>query len=211
MTHHRSLRALGLTAAGFASATLTHTCLAASSAVGLAGDYSSHAHFMLFPVALAAFLGSAIVALALLLHSLDCRRSGALLTIARDFASLDLKKPIGAAASTGIATLWCMESLEQLSGHGHLDGLLSAFGAAPLVGIAIVVIASAALLFGTRRLAGWLGKVGDRIVELILTSGRWTFPDLGLRDEPAYEPLTRVVEFLVARSRGLRAPPPLSA
>ena len=202
---------VGVVNGGIFSALVAHVCLNALSPIGLAGSYRVHTHPTLVPAACVAVLCCGFTVLVLLGHALDCRRTGTIRAAARAFASIHLARSVAAVAAAGCTTLWCMESIEQLAGDGQLDGMLSAFGNNPLLGIGIVVLAAAALLICLRRSAGWLAAMGEVIVRFLVIRLPMTSPSSGSAQQCAPNPPTGFVERFVANPAGLRAPPELLA
>ncbi len=166
-TRARSAIALaGVAVASLATALAAHALLAWVQAAGLIqGDYGEHSHGMVVPTILAAVTMGAVSMLGYLVH-VTCRDAGMLPGLARRFA-----RGLGwrSAASIGLiaaAVLVGMERGEQLAA-GHLDGLWSAFGGVPAIGLAFVALCGATASALLRAACEWVAGAHDRILRAV--------------------------------------------
>jgi hypothetical protein len=155
-------------ATGFLSATFT-VALASHTSIGLAqsagllgGDYGSHPHPVLFPLGLAAVtaLLSAIFLYVVHLASTDLR---SLPSLARAYRARLAWRSVALTAFGAALVLVAMETAEQVA-VGRFDGLFSAFGSSPGIGLALVLLLSAAGIALLRALCEWLAGAHARIV-----------------------------------------------
>lgn len=163
---YRRLAIAGLFLVTFAVTLATHAALEYAQSVGLLhGDYGSHTHASLVPVALGS-LTAAVCAISLYaayLANLDKRSLPSLARALRAKLGWQVTVAISLAASV---LLFGMEASEQLAA-GRLDGLLSAFGAVPAYGLGLIVFFSAAGNAILRALCTRLIAAHTRMVSLV--------------------------------------------
>ena len=163
---YRRLAIAGLFLVTFAVTLATHAALECAQFAGLLrGDYGSHTHASLVPVALGS-LTAAICAISLYaayLANLDKRSLPSLARALRAKLGWQVTVAISLAASV---LLFGMEASEQLAA-GRLDGLLSAFGAVPAYGLGLIVFFSVAGNAILRALCTRLIAAHTRMVSLM--------------------------------------------
>lgn len=198
----------GLLSLALATALATHAVLDVVQVIGLlGGDYGRHSHETVFPVALAA---AAVVLCGALLYTahlagLDNR---SLPWLARA-----LRKRIGwrsvilSAVGASLALL-AMESAEQLAAHGF-DGITSAFGGAPLVGLGVILFIGSIYNALAAALCRWLANAHTHLVLVVafLLRARDTASAATDRRARRAALLTFDYTWDVSQTRGKRAPP----
>lgn len=199
--------------ASLAAAALAHA-LIASAGPWLAADadaYGEHAHPSVAPVVLVAL---ALVAAGLLRigAGVAARRRGTdpVALFAGDVAALPAIVPLVAICAGAFATLIAMEFSEQFASFGHVHGVTEALGGSPAVGCALVLAVAATIALAGRRCAAGFLAVATAAAEAMLgvlrprgALERSGLPATRGRDR---RPAGRFAALL-ARSRGMRAPP----
>jgi hypothetical protein len=196
-----------------ATAALAHVLIEAIGTLGASGDaYAEHAHGAVAPVA----IGALGLVGAFLLRSAvgSLGRSLAIdpvVLLARRFGAMPPLVPIITVAVGGFATLVAMEFTEQLSELGRIEGIADALGGNALVGLAIVVGVAVVVTLVGLRCAGTLLEATVATVGALYA---WIVAKaLALIDGPAVPrrrraPCHGATATQIARTRGLRAPPP---
>jgi hypothetical protein len=143
-----------------------HTMLALGQSLGvLGGDYGAHAHATVLPVGLAGFTLALCAAFSYIVHIASAGRRS-LPSLARAFRRcIDWRKTVLLSVSAA-SLLAAMESAEQALG-GHFDGPGAAFGATPVAGFAVVLVASAVAVALARSVCDWLASAHSRIAMVV--------------------------------------------
>jgi hypothetical protein len=153
----------GILSVTFATALATHSVLElAQSARLLGGDYGDHAHGAVIPVAIAAVTGALLASLLYAVHLIG-EGPISLPSLAQEFRAKLGWRTIPLSAIAACLVLIGMETAEQLAA-GHFDGLASAFGSAPAIALALIVLFSAAANALLSVLCTWLVGAHTRIV-----------------------------------------------
>ncbi len=163
---YRCVAVAGVLQVAFTVALATHTFLGYAQFAGvLGGDYSSHAHGSLVSIVIGGLTAAACAILLYVLHlaGLGTRSLPSLARTLRARLGWQTVIVIGLIAAL---LLIGMETVEQLAA-GRFDGGLSAFSDAPALGLALVVVLSAAGTALLRALCGWLIDAHTRIVLII--------------------------------------------
>lgn len=185
------LVAVGILFSASLCALSAHSMLAWLQLAGLlSGDYGSHEHGSLGPVAVGLLVAGAASLSLYLIHTIDSGTQS-LPTLARAFRKrLDWRAVVLVAIAGGIVLI-AMETGEQLYAH-HFDGILSALGGQPALAFGLILALSATIVFAQRNVCTWLIGAHVRIVLAIFT----------LLD--AHEKPTPVAFARSARPRGRR-------
>ncbi len=163
---HGSVALAGFLSATLATAFLAHLILEIAQSTGLlSGDYGRHTHGAVFPVG----LGAAVVGLCgvfLYAMHLAAVQDRSLPSIAHG-----LRRRIGwqaivwSALGAGLVLL-AMESAEQLA-SGGFDGVASAFGGVPLVGLGLILLISSLCNGLAWVVCSWLANAHAHLVSVI--------------------------------------------
>jgi hypothetical protein len=195
-----------------AAALGAHAVLQALQGFGLvAGDYGSYAHTSVGPMFGAALFAAAAIFFLYVaqLAKLDACSAPILARAAR--AQLQGWKAVLHATAGAAALLAGMEFVEQCA-VGRFDGWLSAFTSVPILGLAIVALASALAVAILRAVCAWLAGVHERIVRtlvFLLEPRRNSSAPIAIGRAANFVPVA-VRPHELARYRGRRAPPTLA-
>jgi hypothetical protein len=206
---------LGWMLASLTTALLSHAAIdrvgdILGSAAG-ADAYDEHAHTAIGPVAVMAL----ILTLVLLLKVVACtlarrERSDPVVVLARRFGRLPLPLPIALTAGGGLAALIAMEFVEQYQAFGAIQGVGDALGGNAFLGFAVICgIAAFVTAVGLRAAAALLAVAlaARAIVSSFLKRGDGAAADRGLHARGRRLGSSSVQAVLLARCRGMRAPP----
>jgi hypothetical protein len=153
----------GILSVAFAVALGAHTVLSLGQSAGLlGGDYSSHNHQGLFPVALA---GVTVALGAIFLYVVHLAGAGgsSLPSLARELGRQIGWRSVALTALAACLVLAGMEAGEQLAA-GRFDGLFSAFGSSPIAGLGLILLLSAAGNALLQNVCRWLAGAHAQIV-----------------------------------------------
>jgi hypothetical protein len=150
----------------FAVALAAHTAIGIAQSVGLpGGDYASHPHQALFPLGLASLTAGLS---AIFLYAVHLAGAGfpSLPSLARSLRTrIGWQSFVAIALGAGLVLVG-MESAEQLAA-GRYDGLLSAFGGSPGIGLGLILLFSAAGNALLRALCNWFAGAHARITHVL--------------------------------------------
>ena len=152
--------------AALATALATHALLTWGQVAGvMQGDYGQHGHAAVAPMLVGTVTIGAAVLLSYLVH-LAGGNAGVLPTLARRFAGRLGWRSAGAIALLAAVVLVGMETGEQLTA-GRFDGLSSAFGNLPVIGLALLALCGAGANVALRAMCQWLARAHDRILRAV--------------------------------------------
>ncbi|HVN69342.1 MAG TPA: hypothetical protein VMU38_06825 [Candidatus Binatia bacterium] len=158
-----SIAAAGVLSATLAVALAAHTAIDLGNVAGLlGGDYGSHRHGTIFPLGLAGLTAGLSAAFFYIVH-LAGAGLPSLPSLARRFLAHIGWRTVAIVALAASLVLVGMETAEQLV-SGRFDGLLSAFGGSPAIGLGLILLLSCAATAGLRALCAWLAEAHARIV-----------------------------------------------
>jgi hypothetical protein len=154
--------------AGILSVTLAvdlgvHIALGLGQSAGLlSGDYSSHNHQGLVPLALA---GLTVTLSAIFLYAVHLADVGpsSLPSLARELGRRIGWQSVALTSLAACLVLAGIETGEQLAA-GRFDGLFSAFGSSPIVGLGLILLFSAIGNALLQAVCKWLAGAHARIV-----------------------------------------------
>jgi len=202
---------------GFLSVTLatafaSHAILETAQSVGLlAGDYNRHGHGTVFSVGLTAAIGGLCGILLYLAHLAELDETS-VPSLARALRGRIGWRTVFASAFGACLVLFAMESAEQLTA-GRFDGMTSAFSAAPIVGLGLVLVISSVCNALASIVCTWLANAHRRLVRVVaflLRAPCEGGPATGLASKHAAL-ATFDYTFDVSHTHGKRAPPCLAS
>ena len=139
-----------------------HAVLGLAQSAGLlGGDYGSHRHAGIVPLGLAGLTTALSAALLYITHLAGAGRS--LPSLARGLRAKIGWRSVAVTALIACLVLGGVETAEQLAA-GRFDGLYSAFGGSPIIGLVLVVALSVAGNLWLRLACNWLAGAHSRIV-----------------------------------------------
>jgi hypothetical protein len=163
---HAGIALAGLLSVTLATAFLAHLILEIAQSTGLlSGDYGHHGHGSVFPVG----LGAAAIALCGIflyaMHLADVTGSS-LPSLAHDLRKRIGWQAIACGALGACLVLVAMESTEQWA-SGSFDGVASAFGGVPLVGLGLILFICSLCNALAWVVCNWLVNAHARLVSVI--------------------------------------------
>ncbi len=168
---YRLLATTGLSFAALGVALVTHALLWWAQQFGfLGGDYDAHAHGSVSVVA-AICVAAGLGAVFLYAAHVFAQQRNSLPHLARTCLRALRFRVTMFLALAGTATLYAMESGEQLAAH-HFDGPLSAFGGTPAVAFAFLAATALLVVASLRAICAWLADAHERIVRFIAIIAR---------------------------------------
>ena len=186
----------------------THAALEFAQRSGvLHGDYDTHAHGMVLPVLLLAFVAGMTAFLLYLLHLIGAQ-PGALPSIARRAASYFDARSAAVASAAAAFLLVGMETTEQLAA-GRFDGVASAFGSRPIFGILLIVLFSAAVNAALRACCHWIAAAHAHIALAVATPRGGSDGVINLRPSRRTHIAEGAYDCGASRVYGRRGPPVL--
>ncbi len=170
-----------------------------------ASDYGDHVHTAVVPIALAG-IGAAFTAAALYGAHVIGLDATSLRSLARETSARLGWKTALSIAALACAVLAGMETVEQL-GSGRFDGLVSAFGSVPAIGLVLVGAIAVAANGALRLLCGWIATAHIRIVHALAQLTRYDANESLSACVLGAMPLALCYSCDAPQAYGKRAPP----